>query len=96
MGVDLLDIKWRIRGQLKVDLDFVPLFQRPDGTLIRTPPDCTAGELMNAVVRTAESQGTPLPDDAWPILQKILADCLHLEVADVKTEALLAKDLGVE
>ena len=97
MGVDLLDIRFRVREQLGVDLgDMRPLFQSPDGEWLRTPPDVSVGELFDGIAQLAASQNVQLPADAWRVLQSIVAECLCVKEEHVTREALLGKDLGCE
>jgi hypothetical protein len=96
MGVDLLDLKYRIRQELNVELDLISLFRGPDEKWIRTPPDLTMGELLDGIIRTADRQSVSLPPDVWPILQSIIVKCLYVDAKSVTHDAFLIKDLGAE
>jgi len=92
MGIDALDIVFRIekRYNVKVDMqDWVELANH------RTPGDLTAGELHFLIGASLQESNQPVPRSLWNGLRVILAQSLAVSPQKIKPESWLIKDLGM-
>ena len=91
MGVDLLDLTYRIERELGFKLDLQQIWNEFANR--RDPPDVAVGDLYEVIQRQAAAAQLSLPSDSWTRLQDIVADCLGVEVSEVTADARLIHDL---
>lgn len=97
MGIDLLDISFRVKDELGVTLNLAEFFDDGAGPFWqRTPPDVTPRELYAFVVSKASQQSVVLPANAEDVFLDIIASVLWLKRRDFCTDDLLMRDLGLE
>jgi hypothetical protein len=95
MGIDLLDINFRIEREFGVRIALRDLVHLVKDDAIHDP---TAGELFDLLVRSLpepeDSERTA--DDRWTRLQSIIAETCGIPASMVKRDARLVADLGCE
>jgi hypothetical protein len=93
MGIDLLDVSFRIDREFGVD---------PRGDELRRiglshdPPDVTAGELHDLLCDLIRADGRMVPVDSWERLRSILSEALARDENVIHRESWLVKELGME
>jgi acyl carrier protein len=112
MGLDLLDLSFRIEQRFGFDLppqSFAEMAgwspDNPDGR----PFDVTVGQLYEfllarlEIVGEGESRSAALtesrpwtPREVWDELEEILVECLYVKPDDVRPGARLVADLGAQ
>jgi hypothetical protein len=94
MGLDALDLTFRLEKSLGYRLtrsDWEELF-RPTATPSRW--DCTAGEFHDWVCRRMRAAGHPVPFGSWRRVKICISDVTGTPLAEVRKDAYLIKDLG--
>ncbi len=93
MGLNLLDIRYRVEREFGVD----PTGERLRQLLLQhRPPDITAGEFYVHIGNLCRSKWLPVPADSWPRFQQILSEVTGVEVSEIQTDSWLGQDLGVD
>jgi hypothetical protein len=112
MGLDLLDLSFRINQRFGMNIAVQDIFQiadwpapDPDGR----PFDVTVGQFYEfllarlEIVNEGESRTAALkqnrtwtPREVWDELEEILVECLYVKPDDVRPGARLVADLGAE
>ena len=93
MGVDLLDLRFRVEHEFGVDPAGEPLRRI---AIQRQPPDITAGELHDLICDLCRAAGTPVPSDSWRRLTLILSAVSAVDPSEITKESGLIHDLGME
>ena len=92
MGIDLLDICFRIEKRYHVTLDAADLLSLVN----REPPtDITAGDLHFLVGAKLREAGRPVPRSLWNGIRIALAEGLGVTPMDIKPGSWLIKELGM-
>ncbi len=92
MGVDWLDIRWRLERQFDIKFehsDFAHIWDSGRR-------DITAGELFDVVYTRLQSEGRPIPFSGWNRVRLELAHALVVPPQTIRRENLLVADLGME
>ena len=92
MGVDLLDVTFRVEDQFGVKLDnsdWESLFGH------RTTFDVSAGELHFLVGAKLGEAGKPVPRSCWNGIRLVLAKTLGIPPNRIKPESRLVRDLSM-
>jgi len=96
MGIDLLDISFRIEREFGVRLEMRDLVFPEQREKIQDP---TAGQLFEFLLRSLpdlEHAARPTDEDLWRRLQLIIADVCFIPPTAVIPTARLWADLGCE
>ncbi len=97
MGIDLLDVTFRIEHRFGIKLSRDQLRKM---VMRNDPPDIKVGDLFELVRSEAPRIGVmdlELDADAfWPILQRLISDALGVDLEDVTKDKGLVHDLGAQ
>lgn len=96
MGVDLLDIRFRIEREFGVRLEMRDLVFPEQSEKIHDP---TAGQLFEFLLRSlpvSEHAAKPTDEELWHRLQLIIADVCYIPPTAVIPTARLHADLGCD
>jgi acyl carrier protein len=107
MGVDLLEIRFRIEETFGVRVDPGLFLSLDDSGRVCA---CTVGELHERLIRAIDANRTnamqdrecapdasrPTDDEVWNSLARLLIDVLAVKPAEITREARLVEDLGAE
>ncbi len=92
MGMDLFDIQFQLEKRFEIKITFkeeiVPLF------MVRTPPDCMAGELHAYVCQKIKATGRTIPHSSWNGVKWVLCKCLSVKPSLIRRDSLLRANLG--
>jgi acyl carrier protein len=98
MGVDLLDIHFRLEKALGIRLPRTSLYwtrqEREAGSLYVGKRDVTAGEVHVNLCETLAELGHEVPANSREIVRACLGEALGFAPEEVKPEHLLIRDLG--
>ena len=92
MGIDLLDIRFRIEKRFGVTLEIGDM---ECFAANRHPFDITAAELHFLVGAKLQEAGRPVPRGCWNGIRLVLAEALCVSPHKIKPESWLVKDLGM-
>lgn len=94
MGFEILDLHFQIERQLGVALRW----EDYPAEAYRVPGFVTAGlvsDLVQAKLKAhRHAEGKPVQSDIWPQMQRIIAEVVAMNPADVRRESRLVDDLG--
>ncbi len=97
MGIDILDLTFRLEREFSVKLDRAPLmnhFYQDDGRW-----DIQVRDFIGWVRWNIENQTPGFDDDDAEVYQRVqqqIIECLVLDEAEVTPDAWLVRDLGLE
>jgi hypothetical protein len=92
MGVDWLDIRFRLERQFDITFeqtDFAHVWESGRR-------DLTAGELFDVVCVRLQSEGRPIPYSGWNRVRLELARALVVPPHHIHVDSRLVADLGME
>ncbi len=94
MGIDFLDFTFQVekRFGIKTNRDDIRMLE--PGWISRKPPDVTAGELHDWVVKLCEARGVKVPHSSWTRVKLALARVVAKPPQIIHRETLVARDLG--
>lgn len=112
MGVDLLDLSFRINQRFGLGMevqDFAEIAGWTPEDPLKQPFDVTVGQLYEYLLARLEivderisrsgphtESGTWTPREVWDELEEILVECLCVRPDDVRPGARLVADLGAQ
>ena len=96
MGVDFLDLTFQIekRFSIKTNRDDVRLIE--PCWLSRKPPDITAGELHDWVLKLCHARNVNVPHSSWNRVRLALATTVGKPPQIIHRDTLIRRDLGFE
>jgi len=92
MGMDVLDISYRIEKRFGVRLEPPDLVDACEANSY----DLTAGMLHEIVCEKCQREGLEIPTSSWTRIRLILAETLAKPVREIKRDAWLCRNLGCE
>ncbi len=97
MGIDLLDLTYRVERVFKIKLVATSIIEQT----ISVCPDTNRRDLqirhfVQMVKRAIEEQNSSYEDHLLKMLRPHIAECLGIEEADVVLDAWMIHDLGME
>ncbi len=92
MGIDFLDLTFRIEKLLGVTLDNDDWFESAKG---RARGDMTAGELHFLVGVKLREAELPVPWSCWTRVRVAVAETAGVPIHEVKRDSWLCEDLGL-
>lgn len=106
MGVDLLDINFRLQREFAVEIDMhgltselLKLIELAESEAVasggRIERDITVQQLFSVVCNRIYHQHGSVPEDAWPRFAGIIVDVLLVRPEEVRPGAWLERDLGM-
>jgi hypothetical protein len=97
MGIDLLDLTFRIERVLKINLRVDSIIEQTTTVCPDTNRrDIQVHNFVQAVKRTIENQHSSYDNYLLELLRPIIAECLVVEESEVTLDAWMIHDLGME
>jgi hypothetical protein len=97
MGIDLLDVKFRLERRFGVKISGDQLWKM---VMSNDPPDIKVGDLFDFIRREIPQFGVADVDldgdTVWPILQREISNSLGVDLEAVTKDQGLIHDLGAE
>lgn len=103
MGLDFIDLKFRIEREFDIQLDgqelaaeLVRLIEMADQPAAgKAVWDFTVQQLLGVVCNRIYHQHGSVPDDVWLRMVKIIVEVLYVKPEEVTPQAYLVRDLGM-
>ncbi|MEX0717933.1 MAG: hypothetical protein WD066_15165 [Planctomycetaceae bacterium] len=97
MGIDFLDIRFRLEKRFEVRLD-----RHSETALLATfeaaspeERDFTAGALHDWICEECRRAGRPVPTSSWTRVKLTLAEVLLIAPHEIRRDSRLVRDLGM-
>jgi hypothetical protein len=94
MGIDLLDFTFRIEKRFGIKTNRDDFRTLEPSLLSRKPPDMTAGELHDWVVKLCEARGVKVPYSSWNRVKIELAKVVSKSPQIIHRDTLVVRALG--
>jgi|GEM_PF-5963736 len=95
MGIDFLDLQFRLEKRFNIDFGGRENTRWIELIMQRDPPDITAGEMYAVVIEKLQEQGREIPANGWAMFCFEVSRCLGVDEGDIYSDSLLAQELGM-
>jgi hypothetical protein len=95
VGIDFLDFTFRIEKRFGIKIHTDDPRMLDAAWTSRKPPDVTAGELHDWVVKLCESRGVVVPYSSWNGVRLELAKALAKPPQAIHSDTLVVRDLAM-
>ena len=97
MGIDLLDLAFRVERVFKIKLDAVTYIERAKSfSLKHKRIDIQVCDFVRIVESAIKDQNSTFEGDLFELLRPHIAECLCRQESEVTADAWMIHDLGME
>lgn len=97
MGIDLLDLTFRVERAFQIKLSIAPIIDQTKTVCPETNRrDLQVRDFVQIVKRAIEEQNSSYDDHLLKLLRPHIAECLCCKESEVSADAWMIHDLGME
>lgn len=101
MGIDFLDLRFRVEREFKIKIDQNDVQVLLDNGNATEPPkgkwaDIQVRDFVSLIKKQVEVQNPTFEGDVFETVKPLIAECLAIEESEIFLESWFRRDLGME